>query len=339
MLIPLYGGIKLNNKIRLGIVGYGNLGKGVKEAIKHNRDMELVAIFTRRDIKTIDVEDNKINVENTAKANQYTDDIDVMILCGGSAKDLPVQGPHFAKMFNTVDSYDNHRKIWEYIKSIDTVSKTNNKTSAVCIGWDPGLFSMNRVLFEAILPNGKTYTFWGPGVSQGHSDAIRRINGVKNAIQYTIPIESAVESILNGETPDLSTRQRHRRECYVVVEEGVDKKEIEEKIINMPDYFKDYDTEVIFVDRDNFEKNHRKMTHGGFVIRNGKTGVEGSHSQIAEFSLKLDSNSEFTANILVSYARAVYRLNREGVVGAKTILDIPLKYISENKLEDLYKKL
>lgn len=330
-------GIALLEKIKIGIVGYGNLGRGVKLVINQNTDMELAAIFTRRTVDGIGIKDENIKVINTSMVHEYVNDIDVMILCGGSATDLPVQGPYIGSLYNTVDSYDNHGNIPEYLKAMDKASRTNGKTSAICIGWDPGLFSMNRVLFEAILPYGKTYTFWGPGVSQGHSDAIRRIIGVKNAVQYTIPIEEAVKRIINCETPKLTTRDRHIRQCYVVVEEEADKDKIAKEIKSMPNYFADYDTEVIFVTEEELKKNHSKMFHGGFVIGSGCTGKNNIHNHIAEFSLKLENNSEFTANILVAYARAIYRLNKEGQVGAKTILDIPLKYLSIKSLEDLCK--
>lgn len=329
----------MNEKIRIGIVGYGNLGKGVKLAISRYTDMELVAIFTRRPIDTIDTKDDKIKVANTSESHKYVDDIDVMILCGGSATDLPVQGPYFASMYNTVDSYDNHGNISEYLEIMDDASKASNKTSAICVGWDPGLFSMNRVLLESILSNGKTYTFWGPGVSQGHSDAIRRLPGVKNAVQYTIPKEEAVKRIRRGETLELTTRDRHFRKCYVAVEKGIDKDKIANTIKSMPNYFVDYDTYVVFVTEEELKKNHSKMFHGGFVIRSGYTGKNNIHNHIAEFSLKLDSNSEFTSSILAAYARAVYRLNKEGHVGVKTVFDIPLKYISEKSIEDLCKNL
>lgn len=329
----------MNNKIRVGIVGYGNLGKGVELAINQNTDMELVAIFTRRTIDTIDVNDGKIKVVSTNIAHKYINDIDVVILCGGSATDLPVQGPYFASMYNTVDSYDNHGNIPGYLKIMDNASRTNGRTSAICIGWDPGLFSMSRLLFQSILSNGKTYTFWGPGVSQGHSDAIRRIPGVKNAVQYTVPKEEVIGRIRKGETPELITRDRHIRQCYVVVEEGADKDKISNTIKSMPNYFADYDTNITFVTEEEIKENHSKMFHGGFVIRCGRTGKNDVNNQVAELSLKLDSNSEFASSILVAYARAVYRLNKEGHIGAKTVFDIPLKYISDKSIEELCKSL
>ncbi|MFA5524109.1 MAG: diaminopimelate dehydrogenase [Tissierellales bacterium] len=327
----------MEGKTRVGIVGYGNLGKGVDLAIRQNIDMELVAIFTRRPIDIIESYDEKVRVFDIKEANNYVDDIDVVILCGGSSTDIPVQGPYFASMYNTVDGYDNHGNIPQHIKAMDKASREGKKVSAVCLGWDPGLFSMNRVLFDAILPQGKTYTFWGPGVSQGHSDAVRRIAGVKNAIQYTVPNEKAVERIRSGETPELMNRERHRRDCYVVAEEYADKEEITDAIKSMPNYFEDYDTSVTFITEEELIENHSKLFHGGFVARGGRTGKDYSNSNIGEFNLKLDNNSEFTASVLVAYARAVHRLRKEGCTGVKTILDIPLKYISNKSLEDLYK--
>lgn len=326
-------------KIRIGIVGYGNLGRGVELAISQNTDMELTAIFTRRPTNIINNYNKDTKVLDINIAHDYVDNIDVMILCSGSATDLPNQGPYFASMYNTVDSYDNHGKIPEYLKAMNEASMANGKTSAACIGWDPGLFSINRILFDSILPHGATYTFWGPGVSQGHSDAIRRIPGVKDAVQYTVPKEEVVRRIKDGETPELSSRDRHVRQCYVVVEEGVDKVEIENKIISMPDYFADYNTYVVFVTEEELKVNHSKMFHGGFVIRSGWTGERYSNNHITEFSLSLDCNSEFTASILVAYARAVYRLSKEGYTGAKTVFDIPLKYIASKPIADLCKNL
>lgn len=329
----------MKEKIKIGIVGYGNLGRGVELAIRQNTDMELIAIFTRRPVDSIINIDEKVRILNINIVNNYVNNIDVMILCGGSATDLPIQGPYFASMYNTVDSYDNHGMIPEYLKAMNEASMTNGKTSAVCIGWDPGLFSINRILFDSILPHGATYTFWGPGVSQGHSDAIRRIPGVKDAVQYTVPKDEVIRRIKNGETLELSSKDRHVRQCYVVVEEGVNKDEIENKIISMPNYFADYNTNVVFVTEDELKANHSKMFHGGFVIRSGWTGDNNPNNHIAEFSLNLDCNSEFTASILVAYARAVYQLNREGHIGAKTVLDIPLKYIASKPIADLCKNL
>lgn len=325
----------MNEKIRIGVVGYGNLGKGVISAIEQNDDMKLVAVFTRRPVDSITIPGDNIKVLNNNSAMKYVDDINVMILCGGSSSDIPSQGPLFASLFNTVDGYDNHNKILEYFKSMDVASKESGNTSAICAGWDPGLFSINRILLEAILPKGKTYTFWGPGVSQGHSDAVRRISGVKNAVQYTLPIEDSMEKIRSGVNPELTIREKHKRICYVVAEENADKCVISESIKSMPNYFEDYDTDVIFINEEELVNNHSKMLHGGFVIRSGKTGKGLTNNHIAEFSLKLGSNAEFTANVLVTYARAVHRLNKEGITGAKTIMDIPLKYLTQRAFEDV----
>lgn len=329
----------MNDKIRIGIVGYGNLGKGARLAIVQNPDMELIAIFTRRNVDSIHVEDKQVKVLNIHMAEEYVDLIDVMLLCGGSAVDLPVQGPYFASMYNTVDSYDNHGNISEYFRDMDKASKLKGKTSTICIGWDPGLFSMNRILFESILPKGESYTFWGPGLSQGHSDAIRRVVGVKDGVQYTIPIKDALEAIRRGKTPQLTTGEKHIRKCYVVEEEGADKDKILKEIKSMPNYFLDYDTEVIFISEKELKENHSQMLHGGFVIRCGSTGREYDNNHLMEFSLKLDNNPEFTSSILLAYARATYKLNKEGHVGAKTVFDIPLKYLSNRTSVDLCKSL
>ncbi|ABR54253.1 diaminopimelate dehydrogenase [Methanococcus vannielii SB] len=324
--------------IKIGIMGYGNLGKGVYSAIKQNPDMELVAVFTRRPKNSIKIqEDAKIVSVDDAK--EYVDKIDVMILCGGSATDLPVQGPEFAKLFNTVDSFDTHAKIPEYFEEVDLVAKSNGHTSAISIGWDPGLFSINRMVSEAILPDGKEYTFWGSGVSQGHSDAIRRISGVKNGIQYTIPLDGAINRVRSGDDPNLETKEKHLRVCYVVLEEGVDKNKVEKEIKEMPNYFLDYTTEVNFITEDELKLNHSGMPHGGFVIRSGKTGFNKENKHIVEFSLKLDSNPEFTASILVAYARAVFKMNKEGHFGAKTVFDISLGHLSPKSSEELRKNL
>ncbi|MCT4686883.1 diaminopimelate dehydrogenase [Vallitalea sp.] len=329
----------MKNIIRIGIVGYGNLGRGVEFAIKQNPDMQLTAIFTRRDPKTLEVADNSVNVLSIADAEQYKNDIDVLILCGGSATDLPVQGPQFAKMFNTVDSFDTHAKIPEYFESVDEAAKSNNNLSIISVGWDPGLFSMNRLLSQCVLPEGNDYTFWGRGVSQGHSDAIRRIEGVQGAVQYTIPIDSALEKVRAGENPELTTREKHIRDCYVVAKEGADKAKIENEIKTMPNYFSDYDTNVTFISEEELKANHSEMPHGGFVIRSGKTGEDNKHNQIIEFSLKLDSNPELTGSVLVAYARAIHRLSNEGATGAKTVFDIPLAYLSPKSGEELRKQL
>ena len=327
------------NKIRVGIVGYGNLGKGVKASVKQNSDMELKAIFTRRPVDSLNVNEDGVKVLNNKDAEDYQDDIDVLLLCGGSATDLPKQGPHFSQMFNTVDSYDNHEEIAEYYQKIDQTASSNGNTSAIGIGWDPGLFSLNRMIFRGVLPEGNDYTFWGKGVSQGHSDAIRRVEGVKDAVQYTIPIDEAIERVREGDNPDLKTREKHVRECYVVPEEGADKDRIVEEIKTMPNYFEDYNTTVNFITEKELKENHSEMPHGGFVIRSGETGEENKNKEIAEFSLKLESNPEFTSSVLVAYARAVYRLNEEGDTGAKTVFDIPPAYIINDSGENLRKEL
>lgn len=327
------------SKIKIGIVGYGNIGRGVETAIKQNADTELVAVFTRRSPESLKINTPGAKVAAIKDAKEYADQIDVMILCGGSATDLPEQGPEFASMFNTIDSFDTHAKIPEYFEKVNKAAAASNKTSIISVGWDPGLFSMIRMLSGAILPEGNDYTFWGKGVSQGHSDAIRRVTGVKNAIQYTIPMQAAVESVRNGENPELSTRQKHLRECFVVAEEGADKAQIEKDIKTMPNYFADYDTVVHFVTEDELKKDHSKMPHGGFVFRTGKTGSEIENDHIIEFSLKLDSNPEFTANVLVAYARAAVRMNKEGNFGTKTVFDVPLAYLSPKSGAELIKEL
>ncbi|MDQ0175865.1 diaminopimelate dehydrogenase [Bacillus chungangensis] len=327
----------MNNQIRIGIVGYGNLGREAVQAIKQRADMKLIAIFTRRSPDSMQVEDETLNIVHISEAEAYKDHIDVMILCGGSATDLPEQGPFFAHMFNTVDSYDTHAKIPEYFSSVDEAAKNGGKTSVISVGWDPGLFSLNRMLGEAMLPKGETYTFWGEGVSQGHSDAIRRIKGVKDAIQYTVPIAEAMEKVRRGELPTLSTREKHLRECYVVLEKEADPVEIERQIKTMPNYFADYETTVTFISESELKTKHAKMKHGGFVIRSGKTGD--NSNQIFEFSLKLDSNPAFTSSVLVTYARAAYYLNKAGDIGAKTVYDIAPKYLSDRPVEDLRRDL
>jgi len=311
-------------KIRIGIVGYGNVGLGAAKAVATASDMELVAVFTRRDPSSLEISDENVQVLPVSIAEKMVEKIDVMLLCGGSATDLPEQGPHFASMFNIVDSFDTHAKIPEYMAAIDAVAKKS--TAIIASGWDPGVFSMMRVLFESIVSDGENYTFWGPGVSQGHSDAIRRIEGVKYATQYTIPIESAIDSVRDGKRPSLETRQKHLRECYVVVEQDADKAEIKEKIVKMPNYFIDYETVVYFIEDDEHLQRHTKMPHGGFVLRSGNTG-ENKH--VMEFSLKLESNPEFTGSILTAYARAAFHMSREGWYGAKTVFDVPLSYLSE----------
>ncbi|MEG0314572.1 MAG: diaminopimelate dehydrogenase [Erysipelotrichaceae bacterium] len=323
------------NKIRIGIVGYGNLGKGVCKAVTQNEDIELVAIFTRRDPATLNNPDGlMVHID---EINTYKDKIDVMILCGGSATDLAVQGPMIAENFNTVDSFDTHAKIPNYFAKMDEVAKKNNHLSIISVGWDPGLFSLNRLLGSVVLPEGKDYTFWGKGVSQGHSDAIRRIKGVKNAIQYTIPLDSALASVRSGSNPELSTREKHSRLCYVVAEDNADTAAIEKEIVNMPNYFSDYDTTVNFITEEELNKNHSGMPHGGFVIRTGVSAT-GTKQKI-EFSLDLGSNPEFTSSVLVCYARAIAKLAKEGKTGACSVLDIPFTYLSNKTPEELRKSL
>lgn len=306
-------------KIKIGIAGYGNIGKGVEKAIAANPDTELKLILTRRDPSKITPATKGVTVATVSDAAKYKDCIDVLILCGGSATDLPEQGPQFAEMFNTVDSFDTHARIPEYLKSVDSAAKKSGNLSLISIGWDPGLFSLIRAVSGAALPDGRDYTFWGKGISQGHSDAIRRVPGVKDARQYTIPVDEAVQSVRNGENPSLSTRQKHTRLCYVVAEDGADKDKIRESIVTMPNYFSDYDTTVNFISEEELVRDHSKMPHGGFVFRSGCTG-ENKH--IIEFSLKLDSNPEFTGSVLVAYARAVYRMRKAGKTGGITIFDV-----------------
>lgn len=325
----------MENKIRVGIVGYGNLGKGVRKAINQNTDIELEAIFTRREVSKVSENDNLM--VHISKIGDFRDKIDVMILCGGSATDLVEQGPMVAEMFNTVDSFDTHAKIPAYFEKMNEVSSASGNLSIISVGWDPGLFSLNRLLGNAVLPNGKDYTFWGKGVSQGHSDAIRRIQGVKNGIQYTIPIEAALERVRSGENPDLTTREKHLRECFVVAEEGADKTKIEEEIKNMPNYFSDYDTTVHFITEEELKRDHSGMPHGGFVIRTGETG-EGTKQRI-EFSLELGSNPEFTSSVLIAYARAISKMAKEGKKGALTVFDVPFGYLSSKTPAELRKEL
>lgn len=327
------------SKIRIGIVGYGNLGKSVETGIRQNDDMELVGIFSRREPSTIKTQIKESKVYNISKAKDFIEDIDVIILCGGSKSDIPSQGPLFASMFNTVDGFDTHAKIAEYFDIIDKAAKESGKTSVISSGWDPGMFSLNRLYAQAILPKGQTHTFWGKGVSQGHSDAVRRVDGVKNAVQYTIPIDRAIESIKKGESPVLSPRQKHKRECYVVAEDGADIKQIEKEIKTMPNYFADYDTQVYFISDEELEKDHRGIPHGGLVIHHGQTGLNNEHNHIIEYNIKLDSNPDFTASVLIAYARAAYRLNKEGNLGAKTVVDIAPVYLSSKSAEDIRKEL
>ncbi|MBR1810171.1 MAG: diaminopimelate dehydrogenase [Clostridia bacterium] len=319
--------------IRIGIMGYGNLGRGVELAVKNAPDMELVAVFTRRDPAALKINTENVPVVSAAAAAEWKDKIDVMILCGGSATDLPVQTPQFAKDFNVIDSFDTHANLPAHFTNTDAAAKSGNKVAIISVGWDPGLFSLARAYGNAVLPNGQDYTFWGKGVSQGHSDAIRRVKGVKNAKQYTVPVEAALESIRNGETPALTTREKHTRVCYVVPEAGADLAQIEHDIKTMPNYFSDYDTTVHFITEEELLRDHSGMAHGGFVLRSGVTSEGTKH--IIEYSLKLDSNPEFTTSVLVAYARAAYRLYNEKNYGAKTVLDVPPAYLLNKTAEEL----
>ena len=325
-------------KIKIAIVGYGNLGKGVESAALHTPDMELVAVFTRRDPNTVKTV-TSVPVYGMDAIWEMKDNIDVVILCGGSANDLPEQTPMLAKEFCVIDSFDTHAKIPEHFANVDRVCRENGTLGIISIGWDPGLFSLNRLLGQAILPDGKDYTFWGKGVSQGHSDAIRRIPGVLDARQYTIPISEALDAVRAGLTPDLQTRQKHRRECFVVADEGADLALIEKTICEMPNYFADYDTTVHFIGMEELRREHSGIPHGGMVFRTGKTGINGDHRHILEYRLKLDSNPEFTSSVLVAYARAAYRMHKEGQCGCKTILDIAPVYLHPSTAEELRKNL
>ena len=325
--------------IRIGILGYGNLGRGVECAIMQNPDMELVAVFTRRSPETVSIYTKTAAVCHVDELESWKDKIDVMILCGGSATDLPVQTPETVKLFNVVDSFDTHARIPEHFAAVDANAKQSGKVGIISVGWDPGMFSLMRMLSGAVLPEGKDYTFWGKGVSQGHSDAIRRIEGVKNAKQYTIPVDEALDRVRSGENPDLTTREKHIRECFVVAEDGADLEKIENEIKTMPNYFADYDTTVHFISEDELMRDHSGIPHGGFVIRSGKTGLNKENSHIIEYRLKLDSNPEFTSSVIVAYARAAYRLASEGVSGAKTVFDIAPCYLSEKSSEELRKTL
>ncbi len=321
-------------KIRIGIVGYGNIGRGVELAVARNEDMELKAVFTRRDPSSVKIHTEGAAVKHMDDMLSMKDEIDVMMLCGGSATDLPVMGPQIAADFNTIDSFDTHARIPEYFENVDKAAKAGKKIGIISVGWDPGMFSLNRLYAESVLPQGSTYTFWGKGVSQGHSDAIRRVQGVKNGIQYTVPIEAAVERVRSGSEPELTTREKHLRECYVVPEEGADLKAIENAIKTMPNYFDEYDTTVTFITKEELKEKHHKMSHGGFVIRSGDTGEEGNQ-HIIEYSLKLDSNPEFTASVLICYARAAYRLSKAGESGARTVFDIAPALLSAKTAEEL----
>ena len=321
--------------IRIGILGYGNLGRGIECAIKHTKDMKLVAVFTRRDPSSVKILTSDAKVDSVENILSYQDDIDVLVLCGGSATDLPVQTPEYAKYFNVIDSFDTHANIPEHFAKVDNAAKATGHFGLISAGWDPGMFSLNRVYANAILPNGADYTFWGKGVSQGHSDAIRRIEGVVDARQYTVPVESALEAVRSGKNPELTTRQKHTRECYVVAAEGADKAKIEEEIKTMPNYFADYDTTVHFITAEEMKKNHSKLSHGGFVIRSGKTGWEDENNHVIEYRLKLDSNPEFTGSVIIAYARAAYRMHNEGKIGAHTVFDVAPAYLLDMSADEI----
>ena len=327
----------MSNRIRVAIAGYGNLGRGVESALAQNPDMRLVGVFSRRDPASVTLLDSNVPVYAMDTIEQYQDDVDVMILCGGSKSDLPEQGPYLAQFFNTVDSFDTHAKVPEYYAALDQSARESGRVAMLSVGWDPGLFSINRLFGEAILPAGETYTFWGKGLSQGHSDAVRRVPGVQAGVQYTLPSEDAIARVRRGERPELSTREKHKRECYVVLAEGAEADVVRESIVSMPDYFADFDTTVNFIDQATFEKEHSSMPHGGFVIRSGHTGVDST--QTIEYSLALDSNPEFTASVLVAYARAVHRLARVNDIGAKTVFDIAPGLLSPKSPAQLRKEL
>ena len=325
--------------IKIGILGYGNLGRGVECAVKQNDDMELVAVFTRRNPEDVKILTETATVCNVADVEDWKDKIDVMIICGGSATDLPKQTPVYAKMFNVIDSFDTHARIPEHFANVDAAAKEGGHVGIISVGWDPGMFSLNRLYANAILPDGNDYTFWGKGVSQGHSDAIRRVEGVKDGKQYTIPVEAALKAVRNGENPDLTTRQKHTRECFVVLEEGADAAKVEEEIKTMPNYFSDYDTTVHFISEEELKANHSGIPHGGFVLRSGKTGWDGENKHLIEYSLKLDSNPEFTSSVIVAYARAAYRMSQEGQKGCKTVFDVAPAYLSALDGAELRKHL
>ncbi len=325
--------------IKIGILGYGNLGRGVECAVKQNNDMELKAVFTRRNPNEVSILTESAKVYHIDDILMHKDEIDVLIICGGSATDLPVQTPEYAKYFNVIDSFDTHAKIPEHFANVDKSAQESGKIGIISVGWDPGMFSLNRVYANAILADGKDYTFWGKGVSQGHSDAIRRIEGVKDARQYTIPVQKALEQVRNGNTPELTIRQKHIRECFVVADEGADLARIEKEIKEMPNYFADYDVTVHFISQEELNKNHSGIPHGGFVIRSGKTGWNGENNHIIEYSLKLDSNPEFTSCVLVAYARAAYRMNKEGQKGCKTVFDVAPAYLCRQSGEELRKHM
>lgn len=321
--------------MKIGILGYGNLGKGVESAVRQNEDMELTCIITRRDPKTVKPATEGVEVYSVDEIEKVKDKIDVLVLCGGSATDLPVQTPEFARYFNVIDSFDTHARIPEHFNNVDKACKESGHAAIISLGWDPGLFSLNRLYAESILPNGKTYTFWGKGVSQGHSDAIRRVEGVKKGIQYTVPVDAAMDAVRSGSQPELSTREKHKRVCYVVAEDGADKAKITDTIKNLKNYFDEYDTTVNFISDEEFDAEHNTMPHGGFVMRSGMTGEGEKTHQMIEYSLKLESNPEFTASVLIAYARALYRLKNEGAEGCMTAFDIAPAYLSRLSGEEL----
>ena len=323
--------------IRIGICGYGNLARGVEAAVFNSEDMQLVAVFTRRNSEEVSIQTSNVGVYNIDEILNFKDRIDVLVLCGGSRTDLPKQTPELAKYFNVVDSFDNHSEIYEHFSRVDKYAKLNKKVAIISTGWDPGMFSLNRCIMESVLPMGNDYTFWGRGVSQGHSDAIRRIEGVKDARQYTVPVEEALKKVRNGENPKLTAREKHTRECYVVVEDGADKERIEKEIKEMPAYFADYDTTVNFISQEELDKNHSGIPHGGFVIRTGQTGMSDTNKHVIEYSLKLDSNPEFTGSVLAAYARAAYNMHKRGECGCKTVLDIAARDISPRSYDELLK--
>ena len=326
-------------KMNIGILGYGNLGRGVECAVRQNPDTKLKCVFTRRDPSSVKILTEGVNVYNVSEITEHKDEIDVLIICGGSATDLPKQTPEYAKYFNVIDSFDTHAKIPEHFAAVDAAAKENRHIALISAGWDPGMFSLNRLYANCILPDGNDYTFWGKGVSQGHSDAIRRIEGVKDAKQYTIPVPEALESVRRGDNPTLSTRQKHTRECFVVAEEGADRAKIENEIKTMPNYFADYDTTVHFISEEKLRRDHSGIAHGGFVFRTGVTGMNRENKHVIEYSLKLDSNPEFTSSVIIAYARAINRLHNEGVCGCKTVFDIAPSYLSPLSGEELRAKM
>ncbi|NLJ51128.1 MAG: diaminopimelate dehydrogenase [Alcaligenaceae bacterium] len=327
----------MTQSIRIGILGYGNLGRGVETALKHNPDMSLVGVFTRRAPEQLKTVDEQTPVYSIAQLKDFQDKIDVLILCGGSKDDLPKQTPEYAAFFNTVDSFDTHAKIPEFYASVDAAAAPAKKTALISVGWDPGLFSLNRLYAEAVLPDGETYTFWGKGLSQGHSDAVRRVEGVKAGVQYTLPSEKAMAEVRTGSRPTLATRDKHTRECYVVLEDGADAAQVEEAIKTMPNYFDEYETAVHFIDEETLQRDHTKMPHGGFVIRSGNTRPE--HNQVVEYGLQLGDNPGFTSSVLVAYARAAYRMNQQGQYGAKTVFDVAPGLLSIKSPEQLRKEM